>query len=145
MPGTWKRLHGGRRGEGGEGWGGWAEDSRPTRDGIDTVALALERIGRQAYAAPDVARVEGGRIDRHAVAPGLAGGQAQLCGFAIRRIGQRRDGTSLLLLHAGMLARERAKRGAWPDFKQDARTATVYQAPQLTCEAHRCEHGSAHV
>src|SRR3546814_11779157 len=92
---------------------------------------------RQAYAAPDVARVEGGRIDRHAVAPELAGGQAQLCGFAIRRIGQRRDGTGLLLLHAGMLARERAKRGAWPDFKHDARTTTVHDAPPRRGEAHR--------
>src|SRR3546814_13326879 len=78
------------------------------------------------------------RIDRHAVAPELAGGQAQLCGFAIRRIGQRRDGTGLLLLHAGMLARERTKRGAWPDFKQNARTATVDQALPRRCEAPRC-------
>src|SRR3546814_17533500 len=92
---------------------------------------------RQAYAAPDVARVEGGRIDRHAVAPELAGGQAQLYGFAIRRIGQRRDGTSLLLLHAGMPARERATRGAWHAFNQAAPTATVDQAPHRRCAAHR--------
>src|SRR3546814_6673742 len=81
-----------------------------------------------AYAAPDVARVEDGRIDRHAVAPELAGGQAQLCGFAIRRIGQRRDGTGLLLLHAGMLARERTERGAWPDFKRSEEHTSELQS-----------------
>src|SRR3546814_4590851 len=91
-----------------------------------------------AYAAPDVARVEGGRIDRHAVAPELAGGQAQLCGFAIRRIGQRRDGPSLLLLHAGLLARARATSGAWHDFQQDAPTATDDQALLRRGEPNRC-------
>ena len=84
------------------------------------MALPFEGVSGKKDATTLRAQVEDGRVDRDAAAPQLAGGETDVRDFGRGRIAQRGDGRDLLLLHAGVLARQGGQRRARTHFQQHA-------------------------